>query len=76
MVHWLISFVGWLLNFVVGLLFVAFFVGLYVKFYERVKSIVMLFINIPRNAQVFVAEAKKRLAPDNKLPMSKTNRDE
>ena len=50
--------------------------GLYIKLDERLRSIVIFLINIPHNTQVFIAEAKKRLAPDNKVPTSKTSRDD
>jgi len=68
--------IDWFINFTVGLLFLAIFVGAYIKLYDRVRSIVMMFINIPHNTKVFTAEAKKRLAPDNKIPTSKTSRDD
>jgi hypothetical protein len=72
MIEWLVSFVDWLSNFIVELLVLAFFAGLYIALYERLKSIVMFVINIPRNTQAFFAEAKKRLVQDHKVPTSKT----
>jgi hypothetical protein len=76
MIDWLINFVDWLVNLILGFLVIAFFVGLYIKLYESLRGIVMFFINVPRNTQVFIAEAKKRLAPDNKVPTSKTSQDD
>jgi hypothetical protein len=70
--------IDWLTNFalyIVGLLVIASMFGGFIKLYERGKGIVMFFINVPRNTQVFIAEAKKRLLPDNKPPTSKTSRE-
>ncbi len=72
----LVAMIDWFINFILGLLVISFFVGLYIKLYERLKSIVMFLINIPKNTQVFIVEAKKRLAPDNNVSTSKTNRDD
>jgi hypothetical protein len=60
----------------VGILVIASMFGGIIKLYERGKSIAMFFINMPRNTHAFIAEAKKRLLPDNKLPTSKTSRDD
>jgi hypothetical protein len=68
---WLINLFGY----ICALLIIASMFGGYIKLYDRVRGIVMFFINIPHNAHAFIAEAKKRLAPDNKVPTNKTNRD-
>jgi hypothetical protein len=72
MIDWLTDFA----LYIVGLLGIASMFGGFIKLYERAKGIVMFFINMPRNTQVFIAEAKKRLLPDSKLPTSKTGRDD
>jgi len=66
--------IDWSINFIAGLLVLAFFVGLYITLYDRIRSIAMFFINIPHSTRVFIAQAKKRLAPDDKAPASKTSR--
>ena len=72
MIDWLINFI----LYIVGILVIASMFGGFIKLYERGKGIVMFFINMPRHTQVFIAEAKKRLLPDNELPTSKTSRDD
>ncbi|MBV8510335.1 MAG: hypothetical protein JO289_09220 [Xanthobacteraceae bacterium] len=71
--------IDWLTNFalyIVGLLVIASMFGGFIKLYERGKGLVMFVINMPRNTQLFIAEAKKRLSPDGKLPTSKTSQDD
>ncbi len=72
MIDWLINFAGYIL----AILLIAGMFGGYVTLYQRGKSIVMFFINMPRNIQAFIAETKKHLLPDNNLPTSKASRDD
>ncbi|MBV8743627.1 MAG: hypothetical protein JO134_01145 [Xanthobacteraceae bacterium] len=71
--------IDWLTNFsldIVGLLVIASMFGGFIKLNERGKGLVMFVINMPRTTQLFIAEAKKRLSPDGKLPTSKTSQDD
>lgn len=70
MKDWLINLFGYVCAFLIILKVL----GTPVTVYYRVKSIVMFFIDIPHNTRVFIADAKKRVAPDNKVPTSKTGR--
>jgi hypothetical protein len=72
MKDWLINLFGYVCAFLI----IVKVVHTPVTVYYRVKSIVMFFINIPLNTRVFIADAKKRLAPDNKVATSKTSRDD
>ena len=72
MIDWLINLFGY----TCALLIIASMFGGFIKLYDRGRSIVMFFINIPHNTQALIAEAKKRLVPDNKVSSSKTSRDD
>ena len=55
MIDWLINLFGY----TCALLIIASMFGGFIKLYDRGRSIVMFFINIPHNTQAFIAEAKK-----------------
>jgi cytochrome b561 len=72
LIDWLLNLLGYIL----AILVIASMFGGYVMLYERGKSIVMFFVNMPRDIHATITEAKEHLLPDNKLPTNEASRDD